>query len=129
MRRRCRPCRSGGSHAAPLTAGSGTGTRSRACRCSGRPTRPGHRVRPGSLDAEASAPRPPPGSRTGRGYACCQEPSLPLAGLLDVVATAPALAGAAAAVGRAELDLPAPPALRPFVVATIAAKADRPVLA
>jgi len=52
-----------------------------------------------------------------------------LAGLLDVVATDPVIAAAVAAAGRPELDLSAPPALRPFVVAALAAKADRPVLA
>ncbi|MGI8698329.1 MAG: transcription-repair coupling factor [Mycobacteriales bacterium] len=52
-----------------------------------------------------------------------------LAGLLDVVATDPVIAAAVAASGRPELDLSAPPALRPFVVAALAAKADRPVLA
>jgi len=52
-----------------------------------------------------------------------------LAGLLDVVAADPAIAAAVAAAGRPELDLTAPPALRPFVVAALAAKAGRPVLA
>jgi transcription-repair coupling factor (superfamily II helicase) len=52
-----------------------------------------------------------------------------LAGLLDVVATDPAIAAAVRAAGRPELDLSAPPALRPFVVAALAAEASRPVLA
>ena len=52
-----------------------------------------------------------------------------LTGLLDVVATDRALAAALAAVGRPALDLTAPPAVRPFVIAALAARADRPVLA
>ncbi|MGW0657808.1 transcription-repair coupling factor [Streptodolium elevatio] len=55
-----------------------------------------------------------------------------LTGLLDVVVTDPALAEAveaAASGGRTHLDLVGPPALRPFVIAAIAARAGRPVLA
>ncbi|MFL6139379.1 MAG: transcription-repair coupling factor [Frankiaceae bacterium] len=56
-----------------------------------------------------------------------------LAGLLDVVADDPALrhavAMAAAGAGPSQLDLTGPSALRPFVVAALAAKAGRPVLA
>ncbi len=56
-----------------------------------------------------------------------------LAGLLDVVVHDPAVAATVAAAGRPELDLSAPPALRPFVIAVLAAApprgADRPVLA
>ncbi len=52
-----------------------------------------------------------------------------LAGLLDLVVTDPAIAAAVAAAGRPELDLTAPPALRPFVLAALAARAGRPVLA
>ncbi len=63
------------------------------------------------------------------GLVCCPKDSMTLAGLLDVVATDPVIAAAVAAAGRPELDLSAPPALRPFVVAALAAKADRPVLA
>jgi len=63
------------------------------------------------------------------GLVCCPKDSMTLAGLLDVVATDAVIAAAVAAAGRPELDLSAPPALRPFVVAALAAKADRPVLA
>ena len=49
--------------------------------------------------------------------------------LLDRVASDPAIAHALRHVGAPDLDISAPPGLRPFVVATIAAKADRPVLA
>lgn len=55
-----------------------------------------------------------------------------LTGLLDVVVTDPALAEAveaAASGGRTHLDLVGPPALRPFVIAALAARAGRPVLA
>ena len=57
-----------------------------------------------------------------------------LAGLLDVVLTDPALASAVTSAGTESLDLSAPPALRPFTVAALAADrarggADRPVLA
>lgn len=55
-----------------------------------------------------------------------------LTGLLDIVVQDPAVAEAvrAASEGRGTaLDLVGPPALRPFVVAAIAARADRPVLA
>ncbi|MET7302816.1 transcription-repair coupling factor [Embleya sp. NPDC005575] len=55
-----------------------------------------------------------------------------LTGLLDIVVQDPAVAEAvrAASEGRGTaLDLVGPPALRPFVVAALAARADRPVLA
>src|SRR3954470_9030358 len=52
-----------------------------------------------------------------------------LAGLLDVTAADPAIARALDKVGVPSLDLSGPPGLAPFVVAAIAAKADRPVLA
>ncbi|WP_439676453.1 transcription-repair coupling factor [Embleya sp. MST-111070] len=55
-----------------------------------------------------------------------------LTGLLDIVVQDPAVAEAvrAASEGRGTaLDLVGPPALRPFVVAAVAARADRPVLA
>ena len=53
-----------------------------------------------------------------------------LSGLLDVLVRDPALAAAVDAAGtRSDLDLSAPVALRPFVAATLTAKAQRPVLA
>jgi transcription-repair coupling factor (superfamily II helicase) len=52
-----------------------------------------------------------------------------VAGLLDVVVADPALKQALAAVGTASLDLSGPPGLQPFLIAALAAKADRPVLA
>ncbi|KWX05082.1 transcription-repair coupling factor [Carbonactinospora thermoautotrophica] len=55
-----------------------------------------------------------------------------LAGLLDLVSTHPALAEAVATARTGvlrDLDLAAPPGLRPFVIAALAVKADRPVLA
>jgi len=57
-----------------------------------------------------------------------------LAGLLDVLLADPALAAAVQATGRPAFDLTAPAALRPFVVAALAAAesrggAGRPVLA
>jgi transcription-repair coupling factor (superfamily II helicase) len=52
-----------------------------------------------------------------------------LAGLLDVVVADPAVSAAVAAAGEPERDLTAPPSLRPFVIAALAAKAGRPVLA
>src|SRR5436305_12718464 len=52
-----------------------------------------------------------------------------LAGLLDVTAADPAIAHALNNVGESSLDLSGPPGLAPFIVAAIAAKADRPVLA
>ncbi|NUU25990.1 MAG: transcription-repair coupling factor, partial [Streptomycetaceae bacterium] len=55
-----------------------------------------------------------------------------LTGLLDVVVNDPAVAEAteaAASGGRPYLDLVGPPALRPFLIAAIAARAGRPVLA
>ena len=53
-----------------------------------------------------------------------------LAGLLGLVAADPALAEAVTAAGtRAQLDLGAPTALRPFVVAALAEQGDRLVLA
>ncbi len=57
-----------------------------------------------------------------------------MAGLLDAVLADRALAAAVAAAGRPALDVSAPPALQPFVVAAVAASnarggAGRPVLA
>ncbi len=54
-----------------------------------------------------------------------------LAGLLDVVSGDPALRAAleAADAGTAALDLTAPAGMRPFVVAALAARTGRPVLA
>ena len=57
---------------------------------------------------------------------------MPLAGLLDCVITDPALASAvdAARSGvQSQLDLVAPPGVRPFVIGAIAGRAGRPVLA
>ncbi len=57
---------------------------------------------------------------------------MPLTGLLDVVATDPVLAdalGRAAAADLPALDLIAPPGLRPFAVAALAARTGRLVLA
>jgi transcription-repair coupling factor (superfamily II helicase) len=48
-----------------------------------------------------------------------------LAGLLDVIAADPALAFARGAVGTTSLELSAPPAMRPLVVATVAAAQPR----
>jgi transcription-repair coupling factor (superfamily II helicase) len=48
-----------------------------------------------------------------------------LAGLLDAVLPDPALTAAVAAAGRPSLDLTAPPSLRPFAVAALAARAER----
>ncbi len=55
----------------------------------------------------------------------------PLAGLLDLVTGDPALRGAleAADSGAPALDLTAPAGMRPFVVAALAARTGRPVLA
>ncbi|HVB28088.1 MAG TPA: CarD family transcriptional regulator, partial [Mycobacteriales bacterium] len=52
-----------------------------------------------------------------------------LAGLLDVVLADPALAAAVEAAGRPTFDLAGPSALRPVLVAALAARAGRPVLA
>jgi transcription-repair coupling factor (superfamily II helicase) len=52
-----------------------------------------------------------------------------LTGLLALVAADPALRSAAAAAGRAELDLTAPGPLRPFVLAALSRGISRPVLA
>src|SRR3954462_9179929 len=52
-----------------------------------------------------------------------------LAGLLDVTAADPAISSALTAIGTATLDLSGPPGLQPFLLAAVAAKADRPVLA
>ena len=57
-----------------------------------------------------------------------------LTGILDVLAADPAIAGAleAASSGpvgaRSQLDLTAPAGVRPFVVAALASRANRPVL-
>ncbi|HEX4655257.1 MAG TPA: transcription-repair coupling factor [Mycobacteriales bacterium] len=52
-----------------------------------------------------------------------------LAGLLDVTAADPAISSALTGIGSATLDLSGPPGLQPFLLAAVAAKADRPVLA
>src|SRR5436309_11481582 len=52
-----------------------------------------------------------------------------LAGLLDATLADPALRQVLASVGRSDLDVSAPAGLRPIVVATLAARAHRPVLA
>ncbi|MDQ1696348.1 MAG: hypothetical protein QOJ03_1701, partial [Frankiaceae bacterium] len=52
-----------------------------------------------------------------------------VAGLLDVVVTDPALEQALASVGADSFDLSGPPGVQPFLVAALATKADRPVLA
>src|SRR4051794_5320040 len=52
-----------------------------------------------------------------------------LAGLLDVTAADSAISTALASIGTASLDLSGPAGLQPFVLAAIAAKGDRPVLA
>src|SRR4051812_48832277 len=49
--------------------------------------------------------------------------------LLDAVTADPAISHAITHVGAPELDLSAPAGLRPFIVAALAAKAGRPVLA
>src|SRR4051794_2199769 len=52
-----------------------------------------------------------------------------LPGLLDVLAPDPALRAAVDGVGTPTLDLSAPPGLRPFLLATLAARTGRTVLA
>ena len=52
-----------------------------------------------------------------------------LTGLLDALAPDPAVTAVLERVGRPELDLSAPPGLRPFLLAALAGKAGRPVLA
>jgi transcription-repair coupling factor (superfamily II helicase) len=52
-----------------------------------------------------------------------------LAGILDAAIADPALRQALASVGRADLDVSAPAGLRPVVLAALAARAGRPVLA
>jgi len=52
-----------------------------------------------------------------------------LAGLLDATLADSALRQALASVGRPDLDVSAPPGLRPLALAALAARADRPVLA
>jgi transcription-repair coupling factor (superfamily II helicase) len=52
-----------------------------------------------------------------------------LAGLLDVTTADPAIAHALGHVGAPDLDISAPAGLRPFVIAALAARAHRPVLA
>ena len=81
-----------------------------------------------------------PGSACGSGLTCCPHssppwrPALSLTGILDVLAADPAIAGALEAArsgpvgSRPELDLTAPAGVRPFVVAALAGRADRPVL-
>jgi transcription-repair coupling factor (superfamily II helicase) len=50
-------------------------------------------------------------------------------GLLDLVGTDPAVARALASTGTSHLDLAAPPGLRPFAIAALAARSRQPVLA
>src|SRR3954466_1279884 len=52
-----------------------------------------------------------------------------LPGLLDLLAPDPALRAAVEGVGTPTLDLSAPPGLRPFLLATLAARTGRTVLA
>src|SRR3954453_12180202 len=52
-----------------------------------------------------------------------------VAGLLDLLAPDPALRAAAEGVGSPALDLSAPPGMRPFLIATLAARTGRTVLA
>jgi transcription-repair coupling factor (superfamily II helicase) len=52
-----------------------------------------------------------------------------LAGLLDVTAADPAISTALSSIGAASLDVSGPLGLQPFLLAAIATKADRPVLA
>src|SRR4051794_37161839 len=52
-----------------------------------------------------------------------------VAGLLDLLAPDPALRAAAEGVGSPALDLSAPPGMRPFLIASLAARTGRTVLA
>src|SRR3954463_14391409 len=52
-----------------------------------------------------------------------------LTGLLDALAPDPAVTAVLARAGQPELDLSAPAGMRPFLIAALAARADRPVLA
>src|SRR3954463_5282090 len=52
-----------------------------------------------------------------------------LTGLLDALAPDPAVTAVLARAGQPELDLSAPAGMRPFLIATLAARAGRPVLA
>src|SRR3954463_4600980 len=52
-----------------------------------------------------------------------------LPGLLDLLAPDPALRAAVEGVGTPSVDLSAPPGMRPFVLATLAARTGRTVLA
>src|SRR4051794_6034376 len=52
-----------------------------------------------------------------------------LTGLLDALAPDPAVTAVLERVGQPELDLSAPAGMRPFLIAALAARADRPVLA
>ena len=52
-----------------------------------------------------------------------------LTGLLDALAPDPAVTAVLERAGSPELDLSAPPGMRPFLIAALAARADRPVLA
>src|SRR3954467_11848619 len=52
-----------------------------------------------------------------------------LTGLLDALAPDPAVTAVLERAGKPELDLSAPPGLRPFLIAALAARAGRPVLA
>src|SRR3954451_24852819 len=52
-----------------------------------------------------------------------------LSGLFDVAAADPAIAHALGSIGAPALDLSGPPGLQPFVIAALAGRGDRPVLA
>src|SRR5437764_14226339 len=52
-----------------------------------------------------------------------------LTGLLDLLGSDPAIAAVVSRAGAPDLDLSAPAGLRPFLIAALAARADRPVLA
>src|SRR3954466_11149615 len=52
-----------------------------------------------------------------------------LTGLLDALAPDPAVTAVLDRAGKPELDLSAPAGMRPFLIAALAARADRPVLA
>src|SRR3954453_9449573 len=52
-----------------------------------------------------------------------------LTGLLDALAPDPAVTAVLERAGQPELDLSAPAGMRPFLIAALAARANRPVLA